>query len=235
MMTMKKTSLLMIPLGAALLFLSSNAPSPPGVERRPVLLLEPLVQPEARQPETGKVELQVGELVDSVDYLPAKYGVLEAVLEQGTVGERKSAIRELRHLGTDSAVQLLSIALGDEDKRVQKAAFEALSRIGGDEALAAIASVAADYDPVMRMRAVDALGDAGGFSAGDYLELALHDEDSKVRETAVLALGDLNDSQSVNIISLALRDPDIEVRQRAVEMLDELNDDALFRTLYPAL
>lgn len=227
MMTMKtRTSLLLIPLGAALLYLANVASNPPGVERRPVLFVpEPVKQP----------DIDVAAMIAEVDYLPARRDVFEIVLEQGTVGERKAAVRELRQLGTVDAIQTLSMALGDADQRVQKAAFEALSQIGGDEALAAIASATASNDPSARGRAVEALGNAGGYSATDYLELALHDEDPRVREAAVLALGDLNESQSLNIISVALRDPDEAVRQRALEMLDELNDEALFRTLYPAL
>ena len=233
---MKKTSLLLLtPLSAGLLYLGSFALHPPGADRRPVPHAETLPMLEVDGPEINLAELDVAELISGVDYLPAQYGVLETVLEHGSVGERKAAVRELRHLATPEAVRSLSIALGDHDPRVQKAAFEALSRFGGDDALAAIASFMADHDPAMRAQAVEALGDAGGYSASGYLELALRDDDPRVRETAILALGDLNDGRSVNIISTALRDPDVAVRERAVDMLDELNDEALFRVLYPAL
>lgn len=237
---MKKTSLLIaFPLGAALLYLGSTASTPPNVERRPATLPEVPVpsaaQPDDRRADLALAEMDIAELVAGVDYLPARYGVLETVLEQGTVGERKAAVRELRHLATEAAAQTLSIALGDNDPRVRNAAFEALSQIGGDAALVVIASATADPDPALRMQAIESLGAAGGYSAADYLERALQDDDARVRAMAVLALGDLDDSDSVNIMSRALRDPDVEVRERALEMLDELNDDALFRTLYPTL
>lgn len=229
-MTKRTSLLLLVPLGAGLLYLGNLASDKPGVAGRPATLP---AMPRVEQA-TGQ-ELDVAAKVASVEYAPARTGLLETVLEQGTVGERKAAIRELRHLASYEAIAVLSLSLGDEDRRVRKAALEALSSIGGDEALAAIASATKERDPLLRAQAAEALANAGGYSASNYLELALRDEDARVRMAAISALGDLNDSRSVNIISLALRDPDPEVRERAAEMLDELNDEALFSALYPAL
>jgi HEAT repeat protein len=230
---MKKRSsfFVMIPLGAGLLFLGSFAFDPPGAVMRPAPSFTLLVNGE---PFSVEPEIDVQKTVASIDIEPAKAVFLETVVLQGSFGDRKAAIRELRRLGNGDAIAALSIALGDNDRRVRKAALEALSRIGGDEALAAIASAANDFDPPTRARAAESLVYAGGYSAVDYLELALRDDDARVRATATEALGDLGDGRSINIISTALRDPDPEVRQRAVEMLDQLNDDALFHALYPA-
>ena len=232
LMKMKKRTslLLLVPLSAGLLYLGSLAPVKPGAEGRPAILpLTTRLEP-APPPDTN-----VAATVAAIDYPPARVGYLETVVVQGTVGERKVAVRELRHLASDEAVEILSIALADPDHRVRKAALEALSSIGGDEALAAIAAVSRDNDPIARAQAAEALGSAGGYSATRYLEMALHDEDARVRAVAIEAVGDLNSSESVNIISTALRDSDPEVRARAAELLDELNDEALFNTLYPAL
>lgn len=221
---------LLVPLGAGLLYLGSLASVKPGAEGRPATL--PLT---TRSEQAPSLNTNVAATVAGIDYPPARVGFLEAVVIQGTVGERKVAVRELRHLASDEAIEILSIALADPDHRVRKAALEALSSIGGDEALAAIAAVTGDDDPIARAQAAEALANAGGYSATRYLEMALHDEDARVRAAAIDAVGDLNSSESVNIISIALRDSDPEVRARAAELLDELNDEALFHTLYPAL
>lgn len=235
-MKMKKRSSLLaiIPLGAGLLYLGSSVTDPPGVPERPAFLAATAADADNGHSEEER-QVDVVTAIAEIDYAPARAGFLEAVVTQGTVGDRKDAIRALRHLATDEAIAILGYALGDEDPRVRNAAMEALEQIGGDEALAAIASATADADPAARARAVEALAGAGGYSAAAYLELALRDADARVRATAVAALGDLDDSRAVNIISQALRDPDPEVRERALELLDELSDEAQFHALYPAM
>jgi len=158
----------------------------------------------------------------------------EAVIYQGTVGEKREAIRELRRLGTPSAIQTLSLALSDDDTRVSNAAMEALSRIGGDEALAAIASASMDEDSRVRGKAAYAMAMAGGYSSTEYLKMALQDEDPRVRVSVIDSLGDIGDDYSIRVIQRALQDPDIEVRERALEVLDELESDAAFQALFPA-
>jgi len=233
MKTTTRTSLLiLIPLGAGLLFIGSFAFDPPGAAKRPAPSFTLFVNGESFFEEQ---EIDVQETLASIDIEAAKSEFLETVILQGTVGDKKAAIRELAHLGDSEAIAILSVALGDDDPRVRKAALEALSRTGGDEALAAIASAMRDSDPRTRARAAESLANAGGYSAVDYLELALRDDDARVRATATEALADIGDSRSINIISEALRDIDPEVRQRAVEMLDQLNDDAFFHALYPPL
>ena len=101
----------------------------------------------------------------------AATGFLETVILQGENGEKKEAIRELGRLGTDEAVQALSIALADKDSQVRKAAMEALSNVGGDEALAAIASASTAEDLRVRADATYALAMAGGYSSIEYLRI----------------------------------------------------------------
>lgn len=228
----KRTSLLIaIPLGAGLLLLGSFAFDPPGAVKRPAPSLTVFLNGE---PVSKEQLIDVQGAIEAIDIEPARLMFLETVILQGSAGDKKAAILELRHIGGSESIATLSVALADNDPRVRKAALEALSRIGGDEALAAIASAASRDDPLLRARSAETLANAGGYSASSYLELALHDDDARVRMAATEALGDLGDSNSINIISAALRDPDVEVRQRAAEMLDQLNDDALFHALYPA-
>lgn len=163
---------------------------------------------------------------------PAATILLETVIYHGTVGEKKEAIRELRRIATPDAVRTLSVALGDQDPRVQKTAMEALSRIGGDEALAAIASASMDADPRVRGKAADAMAMAGGYSSTEYLKIALQDEDPRVRASVIDSLGDIGDDYSMQVIQRALQDPDLEVRERALEVLDELDSDAAFNVLF---
>lgn len=164
---------------------------------------------------------------------PAATFYFEVVVQEGSVGEKKEAILNLRRLGTPDAVQALSLALGDEDPRIRRAALEALAQIGGDEALAAIASASVNDDPRVRGDGTYALAMAGGYSSIEYLNLALHDENPIVRTAAIDSLGDIGDERSISVIQQALHDPDPTVRERALEVINEINDDAAFRALYP--
>ena len=229
----KRTSLLyLIPLGAGLLIFSNLTPEPPDAERRPAPSLGIVLPPHALTEEPRQVEVE--RIVEEIDYAPAMEAFLETVVMQGSVGDQKAAIRELRKLGSVEAVQALSYALGDEDERVRKSAMEALRHIGSDTALAAIASATRARDAATRARAVEAMAGTDNYSAVDYLDLALHDNDPRVRAVAIESLGDIGDSRSINIISQALRDPDPDVRERAAEILDELNDEAMFQALFPS-
>lgn len=164
---------------------------------------------------------------------PAATFYFEVVVQEGSVGEKKEAILNLRRLGTPDAVRALSLALGDEDPRIRRAALESLAQIGGDEALAAIASASVDDDPRVRGNGTYALAMAGGYSSIEYLNLALRDENPIVRAAAIDSLGDIGDERSIGVIQQALRDPDPAVRERALEVINEINDDAAFRALYP--
>ena len=229
--------LLAIPLGAGLLVIGCLALDLPGAAERPASLFSMSINGHPVEMENAAVarsSIDVNGALELIDVEPAKVVFLETVVLQGTVGDKKEAIRELRILADDDAIGVLSLALADDNRQVQKAALEALSRIGTDGALAAIASASATGDPRLRARATEALAMTGGYSAVDYIELALSDEDPRVRLAAAESLGDIGDSRSINIISGALRDPDPDVRRRAAELLDQLDDDALFHALYPA-
>ncbi len=203
-----------------------DAPEPPDV---PVAALVETIEVVDLQPVTAPPPA-VAEL-----RVPAEIAYFEAVLLQGGFASKKTAIRELRHIGTEDATKALSLALGDGDSRIRRVALEALASIQGDAATAAIGSLYADRDPRVRADATLSLAMTGGASAVEYLRLAIHDPDPLVRRAAVNSLGDIGDDYSVTVIQEALEDPDEEVRQRAVEVIDEINDDAAFRALYPPM
>ena len=231
-MTKRNSLILLLLLGSGLLYLGSPAPESPEAGR-------PMASPshaenERMLPHEGIAQRNVSRTLEElIDYAPARAALLETIVLQGSPGDKKAAIRELKRIGTPETVRTLSFAIGDEDDRIRTAALEALAGIGSDEALATIASATRSESPADRALAAEALARSGGHSTADYLELVLHDDDPRVRAAAVEALGDIGDSRSVNIISRALRDRDPAVRQRAVEVLDRLDDEALFHTLYP--
>ena len=121
-----RTSLLVIVclLGAGLLLRGNPAPDFASV---------PDVRPDP--PRNGE-SIEVPAAYGDIDYEPAKSFYLETLLLQGSVGQKRAAIRELRALGGVDAVNALSFALADEDSRVTEAAIEALAGIGSDDALA---------------------------------------------------------------------------------------------------
>mgnify|MGYP001556584025 CR=1 FL=1 len=166
-------------------------------------------------------------------FAPAATAYLEIALFEGSLAEKREAIRELGRLGTPEAIQVLSLALSDEHRAVRGLALEALSRIGGDDALAAIASMAAEADPFARGKAAQAIAMAGGDSARAYLDLALRDADPRVRAAAIESFVELNDERTRSLVRSALQDPDPKVRARAVDVLENLEDEAAFDALYP--
>lgn len=131
--------------------------------------------------------------------VPAATAYFEVVMQEGSVGEKREAITNLRRLGTPEAIQSLSLALGDEDSRVRNAALEALSQIGGDEALAAIASASVHDNARVRADATHAMAMVDGYSSIEYLNLALHDESPMVRSAAIDSLGDIGDDRSIGV------------------------------------
>lgn len=190
--------------------------------------------PEAAEAAGDEEDIPVAAMAnEAIDYPPARYEFLEAVLLDGTVGEKKAAIRELRNLGNEDAVASLSVALSDPDSRIRDDALEALSAIGTDEALGAIASRAVDTEPGSRADAAEALANSDNRYALNYLEILLKDEDPRVRMVAIESLADIREDRAVTLISRALRDPDPEVRERASEVLDEFSDETLFHDQYP--
>ncbi len=164
---------------------------------------------------------------------PYAIDFLETVLLRGEIGEKKEAIRTLRNDATPAAVQALSFALSDRDRRARDAAIEALGAIGSDEALAALASAGGVDNPVERAAVTYAMAASGAASARAYLDAALEDDDPRVRLAAAEALGDLGDDASRRRIQAAMNDPDPAVRERAVEILEDLDDEAMFRALFP--
>jgi vesicle coat complex subunit len=164
-------------------------------------------------------------------HAPASTIFFEAVLYFGTLAEKKEAIRELKRLATNEAVQSLSLALHDAEPRVRDAALEALSSIGSDDALAAIASTTQDTDPWIRNEAVNALSSGNADSAMQYLQMAMDDPDPRVRVTVVDALTDIPSEHAATVISRALNDPDEQVRERALDALDEVQATIAFDAL----
>lgn len=165
---------------------------------------------------------------------PAATVFLEAVLYFGSVAEKKEAIRELRRLGSDVAVETLSLALQDADKRIRDAALDALAAIaatGSDAALAAIASTSFDNDLRARDEAVNAMSSGNAASALRYLDLAMADPDPRVRMSVIDAYADIPDEYAAMAISRALADPDPDVREHALNALDEVKATTAFDAL----
>jgi len=208
------------------------------IPARPLaVILETLLSGESYQlfvPAADGVSSQVPVTLWLFDEGSEATAYYETVLLHGRVGEKKKAIRSLRHLATAAAVESLALALGDDDHRVRNAALEALAAIGGDDALAAIASTMETGQPAFGAEAADALAMAGGPSAIAYLALALGDDDPVVRYAAVDALGDFDGPRARGLLERALADPDTEVSLHAEAVLESIDETSAFRARFPA-
>jgi len=166
--------------------------------------------------------------------LPAEAAILfETAMLQGTVAQRRQAVRDLRRHGSDDAVNLLALALVDPDRRIRDAAMEALAAIGSDAAVAALASAGSSLSAPDRAEAADMLAMTDAPLAIDYLEVALRDPDPAVRAAVLESLADVPDERGLPLVRAALEDPSVEVRQAALEVLEALDDERQFRALYP--
>jgi hypothetical protein len=105
--------------------------------------------------------------------------------------ERGDALVDLVRKDRHDAVNSLTSAITDPDRRVREAAIVTLTLAGDSEAIDALSIALADQDPRIREEAVDALFEIGGAMAVSVLQLALEDEVGYVRQAAMEALDEL--------------------------------------------
>lgn len=135
---MKSSVLEIVPLGVVLLGLSSLALVSPGADKRPAPSFSIVLN--GRSIELQR-EIGVQDALESIHIEPARTVFLESVILQGSVGDKKVAIRELRKLGNSEAlgdigdtrsVNIISVALRDPDPELRQRAAETLDQLRDD-------------------------------------------------------------------------------------------------------
>lgn len=97
---------------------------------------------------------------------------------------RLEAVEALAGLDSEAAVDMLAMAVFDEDPMVRDSAVDALADIRTDAAALALVPALTAGDPNLREAAVDALADIGNLTAYGLLQQALADESQTVRAAA---------------------------------------------------
>ena len=133
--------------------------------------------------------------------------------------EREDAAEALGDRRQPEAIEVLGLALQDENEEVREAAIHALIRIGSDHAARTIAVALRDRDVSVRKEAIEALGKIGGGDAIQALGSMLRDEDPWLREETVEALGKIGGESAITLLQQALHDEDRFVRESAAEAL----------------
>ncbi len=147
---------------------------------------------------------------------------------------RVATVQKLGHMGMQAPLELLLVALRDEQSSVRSAAARALSRNPRPAALPALIAALTDSEWVVRTEVARALGKLPDPEALAGLLVAARDPDADVRAAALLALGETGAIEVVELLSAALQDEDWSVREAATLALAQFPDAAAIPPLLNA-
>ena len=133
---------------------------------------------------------------------------------------RHAAAAALARMGSDPALEVLTIALRDELSWIRKVAAVGLGRLGA-RGIEPLSEALGDPSPGVRAAAVKMLIRMGQ-PAVRALCGALDAEDDRVRGAAAKALGQLRDPRAVEPLCRVLNDPSPDVRGAAVAALGRI-------------
>jgi HEAT repeat protein len=139
---------------------------------------------------------------------------------------RVEATQKLGKLGRLAPLELLLVALCDEQSNVRVAAARALSRNPRQAAVPALVSALEDREWVVRVEAARALGSLPESAPLEPLLLAAKDKDPTVRAAAIWALGRTGAERAFEPLNTALQDEDWSVRETAALALGQLAEQA---------
>jgi hypothetical protein len=146
--------------------------------------------------------------------------------EKNDLKTRKDAIRSLRKIGSNKAIDAIITALKDKNREIRKEAASVLGRLRGKRVVEALCSALKDEDKEVRKTAVLSLLEIGSMKAVDPLINILKDECKAIRLVAVPTLGRIKDKRAVEpLIEVLKRDEDEFVRGVAAMALSGFGDD----------
>ncbi len=148
----------------------------------------------------------------------------EAVVRASAIGAVTTFLPESEDEDTmRQHMALLSGAVNDDARQVQKAALEQLGRFESAMAVTHIASQVGSRDMSTRTAALRALADTGHADARPLIESALRDSEAEVRRQAVRALTQLLGSEARPALEARLEDEqDPEVQELIESQLQQI-------------
>jgi WD40 repeat protein len=148
---------------------------------------------------------------------------------------RMQATQKLGKMGKQAPLELLLVALNDQQSSVRAAAARALGRNVRPAATSALVKALADEEWVVRAEAALALGQMGEDAPLEPLLAATRDQDASVRAAAHRALSELNAEKALEPLNLALADDDWSVREAATLALGQQDRQSALSALLIAL
>lgn len=147
---------------------------------------------------------------------------------------RVQTTQKLGKMGKQAPLELLLVALSDEEGSVRAAAARALGRNPRPAALAGLVKALEDMEWVVRAEAALALGQMGTLAPLEPLLAAARDSDASVRAAANRALGLVGAEHALEPLDAALQDEDWSVREAATLALGQLDGEDVLPSLLNA-
>jgi HEAT repeat protein len=158
---------------------------------------------------------------------------LREVLAGGDKDTKRAVAEALGWTSGTAALELLKIALADEDHRVRLLAIGAALAMRSEDAVGLIRSHVKSLEPEVRGAIALRLGEIGGTNALGIIELLMADGDRIVRLRAVGALGQggIPGETALARLQAALKGSDEALREGAPHALARLGGPRAFTTI----
>lgn len=147
---------------------------------------------------------------------------------------RMQATQKLGKIGKQAPLELLLVALNDQQSSVRAAAARALGRNLRPAAAPALVKALNDEEWVVRAEAALALGQFAESAPLEPLLAATRDRDASVRAAAQKALAELRAEKALDSLNRALTDDDWSVREAATLALGSLDEETAHAALQTA-
>jgi HEAT repeat protein len=159
-------------------------------------------------------------------------------LQSTDLGDRISAVNQLRHLPTNTAFTLLKSAIQDSNPRVRYAAVSQMGTLGHEDLEESLVILRdrlyQDTEMDVKSAAADAIGALHLTEAFPDLEACYQQvDDWLLRMSIVSTLGELGDPRSFNLLQQALSSPEGLVQGAAIGSLGELKNPEAIALISP--
>lgn len=164
--------------------------------------------------------------------------IVAQLLESEDLGDRLSAVNQMRHLSGPDAFALLKQAVEDRNARVRYAAVSQLSSAGHEDREQSLEILRdrlfRDSEMDVKAAAADAIGALQLTEAYPDLETSFHaTEDWLLRMSIVSTLGELGDPRAFDLLKTAINSPEPLVQGAAIGALGELKNQQAVPLLQP--
>lgn len=159
-------------------------------------------------------------------------------LESEDLGDRLSAVNQLRTLPSPAAFELLKQAIGDNNARVRYAAVSQMSSLGHEDLEQSLSILLnrlyADSEMDVKAAAADAIGALQLTEAYPDLESCYKQTNDWLLQMSIIAtLGELGDPRAFDLLKEALSSPEGLVQGAAIGSLGELKNPEAVGLLRP--